>query len=172
MRPPVLTVKQLNSYVKSMLEGDPRLSSVYLKGEISNFKNHYQSGHLYMSLKDGDAVIRAVMFRFAAALLRFVPSDGMNVVCRGRVSLYEKDGSYQFYIDEMIPDGIGDLALAFEQTKERLFKEGLFDDNHKKPIPSAVTRALFSTQATKRSAVHLLPEKFPTIRESAIKIPM
>ena len=136
MQLPVLTVRQLNGYVKSMLEGDPHLSAVYLKGEISNFKNHYQSGHLYMSLKDSDAVIRAEMFRFAASSLRFEPCDGMSVICRGRVSLYERDGSYQFYIEEMIPDGVGDLALAFEQIKERLSKEGLFDSEHKKAIPS------------------------------------
>ena len=135
MRPPILTVTQLNNYVKSLLEGDSHLSSVYLKGEISNFKNHFQSGHLYLSLKDGGAVIKAVMFRFAAAQLKFRPEDGMCVICRGRVSLYERDGSYQFYIDEMIPDGVGELSIAFEQIKERLSKQGYFDESHKKAIP-------------------------------------
>ena len=135
MQPTVLTVKQLNSYVKSIIEGDYRLSSLYLKGEISNFKNHYQSGHLYFSLKDKDAVIKAVMFRSSAQYLKFEPKDGMSVICRGRVSLYERDGSYQFYADEMIPEGIGDLAVAFEQIKEKLDALGYFDISHKKPIP-------------------------------------
>ncbi len=132
----VLSVKQLNGYVKSLLESDRHLSSIYLKGEISNFKDHYQSGHLYFSLKDNDAVIRAVMFRSSAAYLKFKPEDGMSVICRGRVSLYERDGSYQFYAEEMIPEGIGDLTVAFNQIKERLKKGGFFDESHKKPIPA------------------------------------
>ena len=107
MRVTVISVKQLNSYVKSLLESDEHLTSFYLKGEISNFKDHYQSGHLYFSLKDSDAVIKAVMFRFSAAHLKFKPEDGMSVICRGRVSIYERDGSYQFYCEEMIPDGVG-----------------------------------------------------------------
>ncbi len=135
MHLPVITVKQLNSYVKSLLESDRHLSSFYLKGEISNFKDHYQSGHLYFSLKDSDAVIRAVMFRSSASYLKFKPQDGMSVICRGRVSLYERDGSYQFYAEEMIPDGVGDLTVAFEQIKKKLGALGYFDEEYKKSIP-------------------------------------
>ncbi len=135
MRVTVISVKQLNSYVKSLLESDEHLTSFYLKGEISNFKDHYQSGHLYFSLKDSDAVIKAVMFRFSAAHLKFKPEDGMSVICRGRVSLYERDGSYQFYCEEMIPDGVGDLTVAFNQIKEKLERKGYFAAEHKKPIP-------------------------------------
>lgn len=164
MNVPVITVKQLNSYVKSLLEGDVRLSSVYLKGEISNFKNHYQSGHLYFSLKDGDAVIKAVMFRMSAAYLKFVPQDGMSVICRGRVSLYERDGSYQFYAEEMIPDGIGDLAVAFEQIKERLEKLGYFDVAHKKPItkfPKKIAVITSKTGAAVRDILNILERRYP-----------
>lgn len=144
----VITVKQLNTYVKSLLESDSHLSSFYLKGEISNFKDHYQSGHLYFSLKDSDAVIRAVMFRSSASYLRFKPQDGMQVICRGRVSLYERDGSYQFYAEEMIPDGIGDLSIAFEQVKERLNSLGYFDSSHKKQIPAFPRRVAVITSDT------------------------
>lgn len=160
----VLTVKQLNSYVKSLLEGDVRLASVYLRGEISNFKNHYQSGHLYFSLKDGDAVIRAVMFRASAAYLKFLPEDGMSVICRGRVSLYERDGSYQFYAEEMIPDGVGDLAVAFEQIKNRLEKKGYFDPLAKKPIPKFPKKICVITSQTGaavRDILNILERRYP-----------
>ncbi len=148
MRVAVISVKQLNSYVKSLLESDMHLSSFYLKGEISNFKDHYQSGHLYFSLKDSDAVIKAVMFRSSAAYLKFKPEDGMSVICRGRVSLYERDGSYQFYCEEMIPDGVGDLTVAFNQIKERLEAKGYFAAEHKKPIPAFPKRIAVITSDT------------------------
>jgi len=148
MRIAVISVKQLNSYVKSLLECDEHLCSFYLKGEISNFKDHYQSGHLYFSLKDSDAVIRAVMFRSSAAYLKFKPQDGMSVICRGRVSLYERDGSYQFYAEEMIPDGVGDLTVAFNQIKEKLEAKGYFDPEIKKPIPEFPKRIAVITSDT------------------------
>lgn len=164
MRNTVLTVKQLNSYVKSLLEGDVRLSSFYIKGEISNFKNHYQSGHLYFSLKDSDAVIRAVMFRSSAAYLKFLPSDGLSVICRGRVSLYERDGSYQLYVEEMIPDGVGDLAVAFEQTKEKLAKLGYFDITRKKAIPKLprnIAVITSDTGAAVQDIINILSRRYP-----------
>ncbi len=130
-----LTVKQLNMYVKSLLEGDINLSAVTLVGELSNFKNHYASGHLYFVLKDNDASIKAVMFKGNALRVNFVPSDGMQVVCRGYVSLYERDGSYQFYAESMIPFGQGDIALEFERVKAKLEAEGLFNKEFKKPLP-------------------------------------
>lgn len=144
----VLTVSQLNTYVKSLLDYDPFLRSVYVVGEISNFTNHYRTGHFYLTLKDGESAIKAVMFRTANQRLRFVPENGMNVIVRGRVSLFERDGQYQFYIEEMQPDGVGALTIAFEQLKEKLSKEGLFDDDFKKPIPERCKRIGVVTSAT------------------------
>jgi exodeoxyribonuclease VII large subunit len=131
----VLTVTQLNFYVKSILESDTHLTHVFLRGEISNFTNHYRSGHFYMSIKDENAVIRSVMFKTNAQKLRFLPHDGMKIIASGRASIFEKDGQYQFYIDDMQIDGIGALYTAFEQLKEKLRLEGLFDDIYKKTIP-------------------------------------
>ncbi|MBQ6825055.1 MAG: exodeoxyribonuclease VII large subunit [Clostridia bacterium] len=130
-----LTVKQLNLYVRSLLEGDPRLANVLVQGEISNFKNHYASGHFYFTLKDSEATIRCVMFRTNASRLKFEFQDGMQVILWGRVSIYEKDGQYQFYCEEAYPSGIGDIAMQFEQTKAKLEADGLFDADNKRPIP-------------------------------------
>ena len=134
-KPTVLTVSQLTSYVKSVLENDPRLGAVLLSGEISNLTDHYSSGHIYLSLKDERSVIRCVMFAGNARRLRFRPQNGMKIICRGRVSVYAPSGQYQFYIEDMQPDGVGALALAFEQLKERLGAQGLFDPSHKKQLP-------------------------------------
>ena len=131
----VLTISQLNMYVKSLLDGDSSLNRVFVSGEISNFTNHYRSGHLYLSLKDEKCVIKAVMFSSYASRLRFEPKDGMKVLVRGRVSLYEQSGQYQLYIEDMQPDGLGALNLAYEQLKEKLAAEGLFDTNKKQPLP-------------------------------------
>jgi exodeoxyribonuclease VII large subunit len=114
----VLTVSQLNTYSKSIIEADKNLTNVYVVGEISNFVDHYRSGHLYMSIKDSNASIKAVMFSSSASKLKFKPENGMSVIIRGRVSIYERDGSYQLYIDDMQPDGIGSLAIAFEHFLE------------------------------------------------------
>ncbi|MDO4743365.1 MAG: exodeoxyribonuclease VII large subunit [bacterium] len=132
----VMSVSQLNRYVKSLLDGDQNISNIYVKGEISNFKCNYSSGHMYFSLKDQDAVIRCALFRNDAARLRFVPENDMSVICRGRVSIYERDGTYQLYVTQMQPDGVGALALAFEQVKKKLSSEGLFDEKLKRPLPS------------------------------------
>ena len=131
----VLTVSQLNQYVKSLLESDGKLKYIYLKGEISNLTIHY-TGHIYFSLKDeNQCTIKAVMFANKANYLKFTPKSGMKVILRGSVTLYEKTGSYQINADEMYPDGAGALNLAYEQLKAKLQNEGLFDISHKKPLP-------------------------------------
>lgn len=131
----IISVSQLNMYVRSLLEGDENLDNVFVSGEISNFTANARSGHLYMTLKDGNSSVKAVMFAGNASKIKFRIENGMSVIVRGRVSLYERDGAYQLYIDDIQPEGIGSLAVAFEQLKERLAKEGLFDPDRKKPIP-------------------------------------
>ena len=131
----ILTVSQVNFFLKSLIEGDGRLSDVLVTGEISNFTDHYRSGHLYFSLKDEKSVLKAVMFSSSARRLRFRPGDGMKVIIRGRVSVYEPTGQYQLYAEDMQPDGVGALSLAYEQLKEKLAREGLFDQDRKRPIP-------------------------------------
>ena len=144
----ILSVSQLNTYVRSLLEGDKNLSGLFLRGEISNFTNHYRSGHFYMSLKDENAVIRAVMFKGNTQRLRFMPQDGMKVIVTGRASLYDRDGQFQFYIDDMQPDGVGALYIALEQIKEKLRLEGLFDEALKKPLPPFPERIGIVTSPT------------------------
>jgi len=143
-----LTVKQLNFYVKSLIESDPRLANVCVTGEISNLKSHYGSGHIYFTLKDSDAAIRCVMFRSYASRVKFNPEDGLQVVLKGRVSIYEKDGQYQFYAEEMTAAGIGDITLQFEQTKAKLQAEGLFDPDSKRELPRFPKRIAVITSAT------------------------
>ena len=131
----VLTVSELNSHIKNLLEADPSLARVSVKGELSNYKI-YPSGHHYFTLKDAECAIRCVMFRSAAAKLRFRPESGMKVTAAGRVSVYPRDGAYQLYATELMPEGAGDLQVAFEQLKAKLEAEGLFDRAHKKPLPA------------------------------------
>lgn len=162
--PLILSVSQLNLYAKSLLEQDINLSNVFVSGEISNFTDHYRSGHLYMSIKDNSASISAVMFAGNASRLKFRPENGMSVIVRGRVSIYERDGRYQLYIDDMQPDGVGALALAFEQTKERLAKAGLFDAEHKKSIPEIPRKiGVISspTGAAVQDVLNVLSRRFP-----------
>lgn len=131
----VITVSQLNSYIKSVLEQDVNLNTIYVIGEVSNFVHYYKSGHMYFTLKDDKSQLKAVMFSSNAEKVKFKIENGLRVICRGRVSAYEKDGQYQLYVDSIQPDGIGELSLAYEQLKQRLFEEGLFDDGHKKALP-------------------------------------
>lgn len=131
----IITVSQLNTYIKAVLDEDRNLTGLYISGEVSNFKKYYQSGHMYFSLKDEKTQVKCVMFAFNAQRLRFLPQDGMRVICFGRISVYERDGAYQLYVEDMQPDGIGALTIAFEQLKEKLRLKGYFDESHKKPIP-------------------------------------
>lgn len=161
--PVVLTVTQLNNYVKKLIEDDECLNAFFLSGEISNFKRH-TSGHLYMSLKDGTGVVRAVMFAQSAARLRFKPEDGIKVIIRGRASVYTRDGSFQVYIDDMQPDGLGSLNLAFEQLKEKLRKEGLFDASKKKALPrfpNKIGVITSPTGAAIRDILSVLKRRYP-----------
>lgn len=160
----VLTVSQINTYLKAVLDGDDNLQHIFVCGEISNFTNHYRTGHFYFTLKDEKAALKAVMFRSAAQRLRFLPEDGMRVIIRGSISLFERDGVYQLYCDDMQPDGAGDLSVAFEQRKKKLEEMGLFDPLHKKPIPSSPSRIGVITSPT-GAAVHdilnVLERRFP-----------
>ena len=162
--PLILTVTQLNTYAKSVIEQEATLSNVFVMGEISNFVDHYRSGHLYMSIKDNQSVISAVMFAGNASKLKFKPENGMSVIIRGRVSIYERDGRYQLYIDDMQPDGIGALAVAFEQMKEKLSKAGLFDTEHKMPIPEIPEKiGVISspTGAAIQDVINVLGRRYP-----------
>jgi len=129
-----LTVSELNNYVKEMFEHDPRLYKITVRGELSNFKLHY-SGHMYFALKDEASVIKGVMFKSSGARLKFMPQNGQKVIITGRVSVFERDGVYQIYAEDMQPDGIGALFIAYEQLKEKLSREGLFDEGRKKALP-------------------------------------
>lgn len=132
----ILTVSQINTYLKSIIDSDFNLKNIYVNGEISNFTNHYRTGHFYFTLKDENSSIKAVMFRTAAQRISFEPENGMKVLVRANLSLYERDGIYQLYCEDIIPEGVGELTLAFEQLKDKLSKKGMFDDDNKKPIPS------------------------------------
>ena len=129
-----LTVSQINKYIKYKLDTDQNLKTVYLKGEISNFKNH-TSGHFYFTLKDENSRILAVMFKSSAKNVNFTPADGMNVLVVGRISAYEANGAYQIYVEQMLEDGVGNLYLELEKLKKKLGEKGYFDKEHKKPIP-------------------------------------
>lgn len=131
----VLTVTQVNTYIKAVLDEILPIKNIYICGEISNFKHYYQSGHMYFTLKDERSQLKAVMFSSDNYKLKFKPENGMRVICFGQIGVYERDGVYQLYCRDMQPQGAGALAIAFEQLKEKLENEGLFSAEHKKPIP-------------------------------------
>ena len=133
-----ISVSQLTKYIKYKIDNDQHLQDVFLKGEISNFKAHTR-GHFYFTLKDENSRINAVMFQTRASSIPFTPADGMNVLITGKVSVYEANGGYQIYVNDMLEDGVGNLYVAYEQLKQKLEKEGLFDQSKKKPIPKMPT---------------------------------
>ncbi len=129
-----ITVTQLNNYIKGILENIPPLKDIYVKGEISNYSPN-RTGHVFFTLKDEGSLIPAVMFKYDLSQITFKPENGMKVICRGRISAYTAQGKYQLYVSEMTPDGIGSLYIAYEQLKNKLAEEGLFDERYKKPLP-------------------------------------
>lgn len=159
-----LTVSQLNMYVKMMFESDIRLNKVLIVGEISNFTNHYKTGHCYFSLKDSNCAIKAVMFSSSAKKLKFMPENGMRVYAAGRVSVFERDGVYQLYVDSLEPEGTGALLLAFEQLKAKLESEGLFDDEIKKPLPEYPEKIAVITSpvgAAVQDVINVISRRYP-----------
>ena len=160
---PVYSVTQINNYIKGMLDSDRVLTGVFIRGEISNYKV-YPSGHHYFSLKDEGGAIRCVLFRREASSLRFRPQSGMMVVAYGRITVFPRDGAYQLYVSVLQPDGVGDLHVAFEQLKARLSAEGLFDLEHKKPLPKYPKRIALVTSpagAAVRDMLRILGARWP-----------
>ena len=158
-----MTVSELNNFIKSMFDSNRLLSSIHVRGEISNFVNH-RSGHFYFSLKDEGAQIKAVMFRSSAMKLKFIPENGMKVTVFGSISVFPRDGVYQMYVSSMQPDGIGALYLAYEQLKARLENEGLFSDAHKKPLPEYPDKIGVITSPTGaaiRDIINVLGRRYP-----------
>lgn len=163
--PRVLSVSQINFYIKSIIENDGSLQFVLVTGEISNLTVHQRSGHIYLSLKDSNSVISAVMFAGNARRLKFRLENGMKVICRGRISVYEPSGRYQLYIEDMQPDGVGALTLAFEQLKKSLAQKGLFDNAHKKPLPKfpkTIGVITSPTGAAVQDITNIIRRRFPS----------
>ena len=147
----IFTVSQLNTRIAGLLEADPVLSVVCVRGELSNYKV-YPSGHHYFTLKDAESTLSCVMFKGSASKLRFRPESGMSVLVSGRVQVYQRDGKYQLYASQIIPEGTGDLQVAFEQLKAKLGEEGLFDPDHKKPLPEVPERIAVVTSSAGAAA--------------------
>ena len=159
----VFTVSEMNQFIKELLDNVPPLQEVLLRGEISNYKV-YPSGHHYFTLKDAESSLRCVMFRSSAQSLRFRPASGMSVAAIGRIAVYPRDGAYQLYCTRLIPGGVGDLYAAYEQLKEQLQKEGLFDRAHKKPLPAFPQRIAVITSsagAAVRDIIRVLGKRWP-----------
>lgn len=162
----VVAVGELTRYLANLISGDRTLRNLAVKGEISNFKQ-YASGHCYFNLKDAQGIIPCVMFRSSASRLRFRPEDGMAVIAAGSVNVYVEGGRYQLYVNDMMPDGVGDLAMAFEQLKARLSQEGLFDQEHKKPLPiypATIGIVTSPSGAVLRDIYRVSKRRFPGIR--------
>ena len=174
MEPTPITITELNKYIKDKIAEDEFLQNVYIKGEISNFKNHY-TGHMYFTLKDENSLIKCIMFKAYAARLKFMPRDGMKVVVFGTVSVYERDGVYQVYCKAMKEEGIGDLYTAYNQLKEKLEKEGLFDAKYKKKIPFMPERVGVLTSKTGsviRDIINVSTRRNPNVYIRLLPVPV
>ena len=159
----IFTVSEVNGLIKAILDNEPLLGDVCVRGELSNYKM-YPSGHHYFTLKDEQSAIRCVMFRGQASRLRFRPENGMKALALGRVTVFPRDGAYQLYCNELSPDGVGDLHVAFEQLKEKLWKEGLFDEGRKKslpPYPRAIAVITSSAGAAVHDMIRILRRRYP-----------
>ena len=168
----ILTPSQVGQYLKSMMDRDRLLSGLLVRGELSNYKM-YPSGHHYFTLKDGEGALRCVMFRGDAQSLRFRPQNGMQVIAAGRVTVFPRDGQYQMYCARLTPEGVGDLALAFEQLKEKLAREGLFDPGHKKEIPAFPRKIALITSpagAAVRDMIRILGIRWPLSKVYVIPV--
>lgn len=158
-----LSVTALTRYIKYKIDNDKNLQEVYLKGEISNFKAHTR-GHFYFTIKDENSRINAIMFSFNASKLKFMPEDGMKILVKGKISVFESTGNYQIYVEEMLEDGVGNLHIAFEQLKKKLGEEGLFDPKYKKEIPKIPMRVgiiTASTGAAVKDILSTIKRRFP-----------
>jgi len=168
---PVITVTQINRYIGSVLKNDRNIQGIMVRGEISNYVKHYRSGHVYFTLKDSESAVKAVMFANAAARLKFAPEDGMSVIVSGSIGVYERDGAYQLYVNDIIPEGAGAAGVALEQLKKKLQKEGIFDTAHKRPIPimpekiGAVTSL---SGAAVRDIINVLSRRYPLCEVYAV----
>ena len=163
MNAKIYGVTELNNRIKALLDSDAELTAVFVRGELSNYKI-YPSGHHYFTLKDQEGTLRAVMFRREASKLRFKPENGMKVIAFGRVTVFPRDGQYQLYCSELSPDGVGELHIAFEQLRDRLHKEGLFNRERKKPIPMYPERIAVITSsagAAVRDIIRVLGKRYP-----------
>ena len=159
----IFSVSELNCYVKELLDSDEILANVFVRGELSNYKI-YPSGHHYFTMKDSEGALRCVMFKGSAMRLRYKPENGMGAIAFGRVSVFPRDGAYQLYVDELKPDGVGDLYYAFEQLKEKLFKAGLFDEALKKPLPDFPKKIAVITSpagAAVQDIIRILKTRWP-----------
>lgn len=174
MRPTLITVSELNKYIKEMVDEDEYLNYVYVKGEISNFKHHY-TGHMYFTLKDEKSVIKCVMFKSSTSTLNFIPKDGMKVLIFGTIAVYEAGGTYQIYCKAMQEDGIGDLYTQYEELKQKLEKEGLFDKAHKKKIPlmpKTIGVLTSQTGAVIRDIINVSTRRNPNVNIKLYPIPV
>ena len=168
----VFTISELNEYIKELLDEDVILSGVYVKGELSNYKV-YPSGHHYFTMKDSGGALKCVMFKGSASKLRFRPDNGMSVIAFGRVAVYPRDGAYQLYVNEIAADGVGDLYVAYEQLKEKLLAEGLFDEKHKKPLPrypQAIAVITSPAGAAVRDIIQILNARWPATKVIVVPV--
>lgn len=169
-----ITITELNKYIKDKVTEDEFLQNVYVKGEISNFKNHY-TGHMYFTLKDESSLIKCIMFKSFAERLKFMPKDGMKIIVFGTVSVYERDGVYQIYVKAMKEDGLGDLYTAYNELKVKLEKEGLFDEKYKKKIPFMPERVGVLTSKTGsviRDIINVSTRRNPNVYIRLLPVPV